>query len=87
MNKRYMENRIRKFMQDKTVLDRGFTATFFKMEIGIGNNDIVLVADNEATELESIEFLNLVENYTEKDVDDLYTLFDGNLSKYVLFLK
>lgn len=83
-----MENIIKNFMENYVVLGKsGLSETVFKVEIGLGNKDIVIVADNEDNDRGSYVCQTIVRDYTEQDVKELYNSFDGDLEKYLLIIQ
>lgn len=83
-----MENIIKNFMEKYVVLGKsGLSETVFKVEIGLGNKDIVIVADNEDNDRGSYVCQTIVRNYAEQDVKELYNSFDGDLEKYLLIIQ
>lgn len=83
-----MENIIKNFMEKYVVLGKsGLSETVFKVEIGLGNKDIVIVADNEDNDRGSYICQTIVRDYTEQDVKELYNSFDGDLEKYLLIIQ
>lgn len=83
-----MENEIKEFMEKYVVFgENGLSETFFKIEIGLGNNDLAIVADNEDNECGSYVCKTLVRDYNKSDIDELYSVFGGDLEKYLLIIK
>lgn len=82
-----MRENIEAFMKAYAKFDEnGVGTTYFKIEIGIGNNDIVIVADNEINGDGGMYLFNLRQNYTGDDVEEIYGMYDGDLKKYITII-
>lgn len=83
-----MRENIETFMKAYAKFDEnGIGTTYFKIEIGLGNNDIIIVADNEIIGDGSMYSYNLRKNYTDEDIDELNSMYNGDLRKYITIIE